>query len=83
MMVNPGSDLNGVQAVAERIRVAVCCEPIRAAGGLVQATISLGVAANVGIQDADPLIGAADAALYRAKESGRNRVELALSAVWP
>jgi len=66
--------------VAERIRALVEAEPFEGAenqpGGRV--TISMGVAGHP--EDAgttDALINLADEALYRAKRSGRNRVELA------
>jgi two-component system chemotaxis response regulator CheY len=43
----------------------------------LQVTISLGVtvASRLAPEDLEALLGAADAALYRAKEAGRNRVE--------
>ncbi|WP_374236793.1 MULTISPECIES: diguanylate cyclase domain-containing protein [unclassified Thiocapsa] len=48
-----------------------------AAGGLV--TVSIGVALTSEHAPANPnaLVGLADAALYRAKAAGRNRVEMA------
>ncbi|MBV8604414.1 MAG: diguanylate cyclase [Pelomonas sp.] len=74
----PGADAAAARAVAEQLRGA--CEalaiphPDAPAGGVV--TISLGVAAcRPGEhQDVEALIAAADAALYRAKQDGRNRV---------
>lgn len=81
LIVVPGSDLDGSLALAERLRVAVCRDPIDAAGTLIHASISLGLAVDEGFCGADSLIGAADAALYRAKNSGRNRVEAALAGV--
>jgi diguanylate cyclase (GGDEF)-like protein len=58
--------------VAERVRAAIAARPI--AGVVV--TASLGVAPlDASMRTADDLIARADAALYRAKQGGRNRVE--------
>jgi diguanylate cyclase (GGDEF)-like protein len=46
-------------------------------GGEVRVTVSIGVAQLEAGEDFDTLLGRADAALYAAKQSGRNRVELA------
>lgn len=67
--------------VAERIRAAV--ERLDVSGvadGLPQVTISLGVFVTTSY-DAKNAIAAADALLYRAKESGRNRVEIAVASI--
>jgi len=71
LVVLPGVDLpEGVQ-IAERLRASI--EAARP-GGLVL-TISLGVAAASGERvRCEPLMRAADGALYRAKRAGRNRV---------
>lgn len=47
--------------------------------GMIPVTISLGIASSCGNKrlDAHSLLKAADAALYKAKERGRNRVEVA------
>ena len=76
----PGADQAAALAVAEQIRAA--CEalalphPDSPTGKVV--TLSLGVAACLPASDArasvEALIAAADAALYRAKQTGRNRV---------
>ena len=50
--------------------------PLVLAGGVTIAlTVSVGVAQHGLGEDAEALIGRADAALYRAKRGGRNRTE--------
>lgn len=78
LIVTSGCDVTIALKLAERVRSCVSREPINIAGGTFPATLSLGVAASSEAGDADQLVRAADAALYRAKNSGRNRVELAL-----
>ncbi|MFN8121489.1 MAG: sensor domain-containing diguanylate cyclase [Thermoleophilia bacterium] len=57
-------------AVAERLRAAIAAEPVHGVGTI---TISAGVAQCTGLQGRETL-AVADAALYRAKAAGRNRV---------
>ena len=45
--------------------------------GAIPITLSLGVATSETVVDMHALLAAADAALYRAKDNGRNRLELA------
>jgi PleD family two-component response regulator len=52
-------------------------------GHALVVTASVGVAAGGAGTGCDDIIGAADAALYRAKNSGRNRVEAAEPDDWP
>ena len=68
----PRTDLAPALKVADALRAAVCAEQRDPA-----LTISIGVACTSGQQFADPrdLFRAADEALYRAKQGGRNRVE--------
>jgi len=67
VMVLPGRSLAQALAVAEAVRRAVEAHPV---GGLPGVTVSAGVAEGAG----PGLLAAADAALYRAKRAGRNRV---------
>jgi len=64
--------------VAERLRCAVSGEGGRDATGAegVRVTVSIGIAALDAAQPVEESIDRADAALYRAKEGGRDRVEL-------
>ncbi len=65
-------------ACAERMRLAAAAIRLETPEGTVACTISLGVAAlDPAHADFGALLAAADAAMYRAKASGRNRVELA------
>jgi diguanylate cyclase (GGDEF)-like protein len=67
-----GVDADAAAAVAERLRLAMCAGPI---GGRT-VTMSFGVAATAPGErfDFHALFGRADAALYEAKRSGRDRV---------
>ncbi|MGE5470806.1 MAG: diguanylate cyclase [Bacteroidota bacterium] len=77
-IIMPNTDLAGARAVAERICAAVRERAIPHAASDVarHVTLSLGVAACVPSAHGSPgtLVADADAALYRAKRSGRNRV---------
>ncbi|MBD1401713.1 diguanylate cyclase [Pelovirga terrestris] len=68
------TDSKGAAEVAERLRDRVEKKQLRHQGVLWPVTISIGVAAFPGdTGDTEKLINYADQALYRAKESGRNR----------
>jgi diguanylate cyclase (GGDEF)-like protein len=65
--------------VADRVRGRIAALPLNGPGGEpVQVTASVGVAAFEGgcRRELNELMGAADAALYRAKRGGRNQVQM-------
>ena len=68
-------------ATAERMRVCVSGSPIETEFGPIPVTVSIGLAARdatAAVQlTGEDLLRVADTALYRAKTSGRNRVESA------
>jgi two-component system cell cycle response regulator len=78
VVVLPGCD-SGIEVVGERIRKSIEQGKVKTPEGAISVTISLGVAvACKGKKtSAATLVKAADAALYRAKEKGRNRLEKA------
>ena len=82
LMVLPGCELPGGLMLAERIRDAIGAECFRAGDAEIRLTCSLGAACAIppAIPHADDLVREADAALYRAKRQGRNRVEAAAAA---
>lgn len=79
-IVMPNTDLAGAHAVAERIRKTVGDRslPHEKSATASHITLSLGVAAMIpsARTSTEMLIAAADTALYRAKNEGRNRVVL-------
>ena len=78
IVVAPGASLSEMKQLAERLR-----QQVRQALSQhrTPVTISLGVAAAAGSSiDVTRLIAQADSALYRAKEAGRDRVEVAESS---
>jgi diguanylate cyclase (GGDEF)-like protein len=76
----PKAELEGAVQVAERLRAAI--EAHKIAG--VKVTASFGVAQfEPGLADPPAFVEKADQALYKAKESGRNRVVAAAKPVLP
>lgn len=70
----PEASLAQAEAFAERLRAAVEAEPFAPGGVPTRITISLGLAAaGAGREGRSALMHAADQALYRAKDGGRNR----------
>jgi len=77
-VVLPGASASVAQRVAERLRIAMAAEPVTFGEHRIAVTVSVGLACQRPELDRlEPLLAAADAALYQAKRRGRNRVELA------
>lgn len=74
----PETRIEGAGVIAERIREAVCQTPIDVEGHPIRVSVSVGVASHSNDREIDPqiLLKKADLALYRAKATGRNRVEV-------
>ena len=82
-VVLPRTSLEDARTIAERMRRSVYDLQIPHAGSPTTPTVSIsaGVSAYGGGASAEQTIADADKALYRAKLSGRNRVEMASSTV--
>jgi two-component system cell cycle response regulator len=76
VLLLPETDLAGSRILAEKVRRAMCEEPVEHNGRTRTVTLSLGVAAyphsGTSVRS---LLAAAQEALKRAKENGRNRIE--------
>lgn len=74
--VLPETDLEGARLFAERLRLGVAARRIEG----IRTSASCGVATLLPDDTVESLLAAADEALYRAKQSGRNRIESAVRA---
>lgn len=78
LIILPSTDVAGAAIMGERIRSAIEGTPMSdTSSGSFPLTVSIGVAEHASADNEDLLVSRADAALYRAKELGRNRVEVA------
>jgi two-component system cell cycle response regulator len=76
IVVMPGLDHVRALRLAERLRVQVAEQPYNVMNTPVYVSVSTGVAVNNNAECIEPLLQAADEALYRAKARGRNCVEV-------
>ncbi len=71
----PATSLEQAVSVAERLRKAISDHPFDAAGHLIPVTVSIGISIlTPQTREIARLLRQADAALYRAKNNGRNQV---------
>ncbi|MCQ8782038.1 GGDEF domain-containing protein [Mangrovibrevibacter kandeliae] len=73
----PGQDINATTFIAERLRNAVACATVAWKETGIPFTVSVGVAMLAAGEALESVFDQADAALYRAKTEGRNRVRVA------
>jgi diguanylate cyclase (GGDEF)-like protein len=73
LIVCPETKLAGASQLAEKLRCSIAAYVFPVVG---HKTGSFGVASLGALKDIDHLISRADAALYRAKKIGRNKVEI-------
>jgi two-component system cell cycle response regulator len=81
LVVAPGSSGVEEEGLYERLCDHVAGQGVATRSGPVSVTVSIGVAVATGTGSVDDLLAAADSALYRAKNEGRNRVAYAWNPV--
>lgn len=77
LVLLPETTLDAAAPVLERLRVQASSREMGDAEQQITQTISIGAAEVTADEPLDDAIERADAALYRAKQAGRNRIELA------
>ena len=79
LIILPECCIECAAAFAERLRSCISSDSMDTSEGMIAVTISLGVATSHKDlkRDEYSLVKVADSALYKAKENGRNRVEMA------
>jgi diguanylate cyclase (GGDEF)-like protein len=75
LVLLPETDLEGADALAEKIRSAAAAEVFGDGDLRFQLTLSIGASTLFDDESGNDMIARADMALYEAKEQGRNRVE--------
>ena len=76
VLLIPGTPLEGAQQLLETLRTAIESCPFHFKGERVTITLSAGVSAFAAGERAEQVFERADQALYRAKRSGRNRIDV-------
>ena len=72
----PNTPLEGGRALAQRVVEGVRANPVHVNGKAIFYTVSIGAGCLAGEHSFAELLGLADAALYRAKNAGRDRLEM-------
>jgi two-component system cell cycle response regulator len=77
LLVLPNCDLTNAMLRANELRKTIAATPVLCSGEERLITMSMGVAVSVGDgkSEVETVLNQADAGLYAAKESGRNRIE--------
>ncbi len=77
----PDTDLDGALDLAQRLRGEVARTPVVVDGGEIRYTLSGGITLFCAEdRDTDAILARADRALYRAKQAGRDRIEVEIAA---
>jgi two-component system, cell cycle response regulator len=78
LVIAPGCAGSPAENLYKRLCVRVAQHPIATRDRSISVTVSIGVAEGNGESTVDAILTAADAALYRAKDEGRDRICLSL-----
>lgn len=79
LAILPETDLAQAGAIAERLRLAIVEKSCLINGESLSVTVSIGVSEYQPTEGLNAVVARADAALYRGKQAGRNRVEPAIA----
>jgi diguanylate cyclase (GGDEF)-like protein len=74
LLILPNTNLQQAEKICSRVQESICDYPIKAQGKEISCTVSLGFSTWEEGLSLDKLIMRVDAALYKAKEQGRNTV---------